>query len=201
MSGVQGATSSNQIVLLAGLTAMFAGAVSMAAGAYLSSKAERQVFEKEVREQAALVESEPYLAGEGIMKALEKGGLGKESSYRIAKLLMSEKSVLLRTFQEKVLGLGTAEISKPIQAALVMACAFMLGTMFPLLPYLFIRGNTALYSSIVMSGSALFSVGALKGRMARKPILFSGMEFLLIALGSAALGYTLGLLLGTSQFV
>src|SRR5262244_2106770 len=49
LAGIQGATENNLVVIITGLTAMFAGAVSMATGSYLSSNAEKEIFDKEIQ--------------------------------------------------------------------------------------------------------------------------------------------------------
>src|SRR5438128_554748 len=120
LAGVQGATESNIVVIITGLTAMFSGAISMAAGSYLSSGAQKEIFDKELREAEAMAEREPYMAAEGLLKALAEEGLSKEHSYRMVKVLSQQQNVFLRTFQEKVFGLGSAEINRPLQAALIM---------------------------------------------------------------------------------
>ena len=193
LAGVQGATESTAVVILAGMTSMFAGAISMAAGSYLSSSAEKEIFDKELREAEDLAGKEPYLAAEGLLKALSQEGLKKEQGYRIVKLLAQEERVFLRTFQEKVFGLGTAEINRPLQAALVMGLSFVVGALVPLLPYLMLAGMPALYLSITLAALTLFSVGVFKGRLAAKPLLASGLEFFFIAVGAALLGYGIGL--------
>jgi vacuolar iron transporter family protein len=193
LAGVQGATESNAVVIITGLTAMFAGAVSMAAGSYLSSSAEKEIFDKEIREAESLAEKEPYLAAEGLLKALSQEGLKRDESYRIVQLLLREESVFLRTFQEKVFGLGAAEINRPVQAALVMGLSFVVGALIPLGPYLFLAGMGALYLSIVLGGATLFAVGAFKGHLAGQSLLPSGLQFLAIAVGAAGFGYLIGL--------
>ena len=193
LAGVQGATENNAIVVLTGLTAMLAGAISMAAGSYLSSSAEKEIFAKELREAELLAANEPYLAKEGLLRALNQEGLQKEQSYRLVKLIAEEEGVFLRTFQEKVFGLGTAEVNRPLQAAVVMGASFIVGAVVPLLPYLIVSGNTALVVSAALGGITLFSVGVLKGRLAAKPLLASGLEFFVIAVGAAGLGYLIGL--------
>src|SRR3990172_6228295 len=135
LAGVQGATENNAVVIITGMTAMFAGAISMAAGSYLSSSAEKDIFDKELREAEVLAESQPYVAAEGLMRALSEEGLRKEQGYRIVKLFLSEEKTFLRTFQEKVFGLGAAEINRPLQAAFVMGLSFVVGAVIPLLPY------------------------------------------------------------------
>ena len=193
LAGVQGATESNAIVVLTGLTAMLAGGISMAAGSYLSSSAEKQIFDKELREAETLAENEPYLVAEGLLRALNQEGLQKEQGYRIVKLLAQEEKVFLRTFQEKVFGLGTAEVNRPVQAAMVMGVSFIVGALVPLLPYLIVSGNTALLVSAALGGITLFSVGVFKGHLAARPLVASGLEFFVIAVGAAGLGYLIGL--------
>jgi VIT1/CCC1 family predicted Fe2+/Mn2+ transporter len=193
LTGVQGATESTAVVIIAGLTSMFAGAISMAAGSYLSSSAEKEIFDKELREAQVLAEKEPYLAAEGLLKALSQEGLAREQSYSIVKLLLRQQEVFLRTFQEKVFGLGTAEINRPLQAAVVMGLSFVVGALVPLLPYLVLTGIEALYLSIAVSAVTLFAVGVFKGYLAAKSPLLSGVQFFAIAVGAAVLGYLIGL--------
>src|ERR1043166_610153 len=157
LTGVQGAAESNSVVIITGLTAMFAGAVSMAAGSFLSSSAEKDIFGKEWREAEVLAEREPYLAAEGLLKALHQEGLTREQSYGLVKLLLNEQQVFLRTFREKVFGLGSAELNRPFQAALVMGLSFAVGSLVPIVPYLILSGRSALYLSIVLSALTLRS--------------------------------------------
>src|SRR5262245_43510696 len=185
LAGIQGATESNAVVIITGLTAMFAGAISMAAGSYLSSSAEKEIFDKELREAEMLAEREPYLAAEGLLKALNQEGLPREQGYSVVKLLLRQQEVFLRTFQEKVFGLGSAEINRPLQAALVMAASFIVGALIPIVPYFVLKGTAALYISIAFSALTLFGVGVFKGRLAGKSQLRSGMQFFAIAVSAA----------------
>jgi VIT1/CCC1 family predicted Fe2+/Mn2+ transporter len=193
LAGIQGATESTIVVIITGFTSMFAGAISMAAGSYLSSSAEKEIFDKELREAAVLAEKEPYLAAEGLLKALSQEGLAREQSYSIVKLLLRQQDVFLRTFQEKVFGLGSAEINRPLQAAVVMGLSFVAGAFVPMIPYLILAGADALYVSIALSALVLFGVGIFKGYLAGKSAMLSGLQFFAIAVGAAALGYSIGL--------
>jgi vacuolar iron transporter family protein len=166
LAGIQGATENTLVVIIAGLTAMFSGAISMAAGSYLSSGAQKEIFDKELREAEKLAEREPYMAAEGLLRALGEEGLSKEQSYRMVKVLSQERNVFMRTFQEKVFGLGSAEINRPLQAALVMGLSFIMGATIPILPYMISSGLTALYISALLGGITLFGVGAFKGKLA-----------------------------------
>src|SRR5262249_49957765 len=98
LTGVQGATESTAVVIITGLTAMFSGAISMAAGSYLSSSAEKDIFDKELRDAEVLAQTEPYLAAEGLLKALNQECLAREQSYSIVKLIFRHQHSFLRTF-------------------------------------------------------------------------------------------------------
>jgi VIT1/CCC1 family predicted Fe2+/Mn2+ transporter len=193
LAGVQGATENNLVVIITGLTGMFSGAISMAAGSYLSSGAQKDIFDKEISDAEKLAEREPYLAAEGLLRALGEEGLSKERSYQLVKVLIQQRNVFLRTFQEKVFGLGSAEINRPLQAALIMGLSFVVGALVPLLPYIILSGVAALYASALLGGIALFGVGAFKGILAGQSILPSGFKFCLIAVSAAVAGYLIGL--------
>jgi VIT1/CCC1 family predicted Fe2+/Mn2+ transporter len=194
LAGVQSATENNAVVIITGLTAMFSGAISMAAGSYLSSGAQKEIFDKELGDAEKLAEREPYMAAEGLLKALSDEGLNKEQSYRMVKVLIQERNVFLRTFQEKVFGLGSADINRPLQAALVMGLSFIVGAVIPIVPYTIVAGLSALYLSALLGALTLFGVGAFKGYLAGKSLMLSGLEFCLVAVGAAGSGYLIGLI-------
>ncbi|MGH7873279.1 MAG: VIT1/CCC1 transporter family protein [Candidatus Binatia bacterium] len=193
LAGVQGATENNLVVIVAGFTAMFSGAISMAAGSYLSSCAQKDIFDKEIADAEKLVAREPYIAAEGLLKILGEEGLSKEQSYRFVKILLQERNVFLRTFQEKVFGLGSAEINRPVQAALVMGLSFVVGAIIPIVPYMIWSGVAPLYVSALLGGVTLFGVGAFKGYLAGQSLFMSGGQFFVIAVSAAGLGYLAGL--------
>lgn len=195
LAGMQAADSSRFVILMAGSAAVCSGAFSMSAGAYLSSKAEKEIFDHELKKEARFVEQEPYLAQESLLEALHSEGLAREACYRIVKLLHQQKSVFVTTFQEKVLGLGSADVNNPVKGALVMALSFILGGVLPLAPFVFLPLQWALFVAVLMTGAALFGVGMFKGRLAGQSLGRSGLEFFAIALIATGLGYAVGLAL------
>ncbi len=195
LAGMQAAGSSRFVVLMAGTASVLSGAFSMAAGTYLSSKAEKEIFNHELEQEARFVEKEPYLAQEELLQALHGEGLSREGSYRIVKLLHQDKSAFVATFQEKVLGLGSADVNNPGRAALVMALSFILGGLIPLTPFFVLSPQVALALSVTLAGVVLFGVGIFKGHLAGQHLGRSGLEFLAIALAASGIGYGIGLIL------
>jgi VIT1/CCC1 family predicted Fe2+/Mn2+ transporter len=200
VAGVHGATQDVRLVLLAGIVQMIAGAFSMAAGAYLSTKAEREVVEGQVRAEVARSLEEPYLAQEALLKALEADGLQRDRAYRVVALISQEWQAFLKTFREKVLGVGEAAERVPLSAALLMGVSFALGAVVPLAPYLVWSGYAALGAAVGLTAAALFGIGVMKAVFARTARLLSGFEFLAVAAAAAAVGYLLGLLLPPGLF-
>lgn len=192
VAGMQAAGSNRFVILMAGTAAVLSGAFSMSAGAYLSSKSEKEIFDHELQKEAKFVEREPYLAQEGLLQALHGEGLTRETSYRIVKLLHQQKSVFVATFQEKVLGLGSADVNNPVKGALVMALSFIVGGVIPVAPFVVLPLDVALIVAAVLTCVALFAVGMFKGRLAGQPPGRSGLEFLAIALIATGIGYGIG---------
>lgn len=195
LAGMQAAGSNRFTILMAGAAAVCSGAFSMSAGAYLSSKSEKEIFDHELRKEVDFIGREPYAAQEGLLQALCNEGLAREAAYRIVRLLHEQKSVFVATFQEKVLGLGRADLNNPIKGALVMALSFMIGGTIPMLSFIMAPLETALAIAVVLTGAALFGVGMFKGRLAGQSVMRSGVEFLAIALIATGIGYGIGFLL------
>ena len=196
LSGVQSAMEDQKVVVIAGLAQILTGALSMGIGAYLSTKAEKEVLEGIQKGKEAGWQEEPYLAQEQLLRAFEEEGLRREEGYRIVTILTKNAEVFRRTFHEKVLGIGSAAASRPVLAAGVMYLSFLVGGTFPISPYFFWIGKTALILSVALSAAALFATGFFKGVLAKKSPWRSGLEFFLIALISAMAGYGIGILLG-----
>ncbi|MBI2837676.1 MAG: VIT1/CCC1 transporter family protein [Acidobacteria bacterium] len=197
LSGVATATQDQRIVVITGIAAAITGGISMATGSYLSAKTEKEIFEKELLDQERLAADEPYLSQEALLDSLTADGLDRPSAYRIVKTLSKRQDLFLRTVQEKVLGLGTADISQPLKAATVMFLSFMAGATIPVAPFLVPLGRIAMPVAWVLSITTLLGVGIFKGVMTRKPALRSGLEFAAVALGSSIAGWLIGLAIQT----
>ena len=192
LSGVSAATQNRLTVIITGVAAAVTGGISMATGSYLASRTEKEIFEKEFLDQERLAADQPFLAQEALLQALVAEGLDRPAAYRLVKIISGNQSLLLRTVQEKVLGLGFADISQPVKASLVMFVSFMIGAAIPLLQFLLPLDRLALPTSWLLSVATLLGVGVFKGRLTGKPMLRSGLEFASIAVGSAAVGWLLG---------
>jgi VIT1/CCC1 family predicted Fe2+/Mn2+ transporter len=192
LSGMTAATQNPRIVVITGLAAAVTGGISMAAGSFLSNLTEKDIFEKELMDQERLAAREPHLAQEALLEALAADGLDRPSAYRVVKTLAKRQDLLLRTVQEKVLGLGSADLAHPWLASAVMFLSFVIGCLLPLLPYLAAPGPSALPLSWAVSIVTLMGVGVFKGKLTDKPLVRSALGFAAVALGAACAGWALG---------
>ncbi|MBI2930044.1 MAG: VIT1/CCC1 transporter family protein [Planctomycetes bacterium] len=192
LTGVSVATQDRWTVLLTGVAAAVTGGLSMATGSYLAARTEKDLFEKEFLDQERLAKEQPYLAQEALLESLVKEGLDRPAAYKVVQVMSSRQDLLLRTVQEKVLGLGSADISQPFQASLVMFASFAIGAVVPLLPHALNLGRLALWLSWLGSLVVLIAVGIFKGVLTNKPLVRSGLGFAAVALGSGGAGWVIG---------
>ena len=192
MAGIAGATGESVIIILTGVTAAIAGALSMGTGEYLSAKSEKEIFDFERKDADNLISNQPYIAQEGILESLVQDGLTRDSAYKVVEKLSEQEKIFRSTFAEKVLGIGEAEVVQPFRGAVTIALAFIFASLVPILPYIFFSDIFGIIFSILLTAIALFIIGVIKGKFAGLNIWMSGLEFFIIALSSAIVGYFIG---------
>jgi VIT1/CCC1 family predicted Fe2+/Mn2+ transporter len=198
VSTVAGASSDRHVVLIAGIASGLAGIFSMAAGEYIGSKSQREIFEAQILDERMEVHERPGEAEAEIAYMLEEDGLPHESAVHVASIMAEHPEVLLKTMVQKELGLEVeSDEGSPLQGALVMGAAFGLGAIPPILPHLFLSDDTAVIASVMATLAVLFGIGALKSRWTHRSWLSSGAEILVLGAVAGVAGYFFGSLLPT----
>lgn len=193
VSAVAAASDERFLILVAGIVTALAGMFSMAAGEYLSSKSQREVFDAQIAGEREEVETRPGEAEAEVAYMFEEDGLPPEEAAELARVVARHPDVLLRTMVEKELALHVEEhAGSPLQGALVMGAAFGLGAAVPVLPYLFLTGTAAIWVSLVATGAVLFGVGVVKARFTHRSPIRSGLEILAVGAAAGIVGYVFG---------
>ena len=192
---VAGASGDLFAVLVAGIAVGLGGVFSMAAGEYMSSKSQHEIFEAQIVGERQEVAERPGEAEAEMAYMFEEDGLPADVSATLARAVARHPEVLLKTMVEKELGLThrLAEGS-PMQGALVMGGAFGLGAAVPIIPYLLL-GVDATAVSVVATGAVLFGIGVVKSRWTNRSWLRSGGEILLLGAVAGVAGFFFGDLL------
>jgi VIT1/CCC1 family predicted Fe2+/Mn2+ transporter len=193
VSTVAGATPDRFPILVAGIASGLAGIFSMAAGEYMSSKSQREIFDAQVAGERDAVAERPGEAQAEVAYMLEEDGLPREHAEMVAGVMAQHPEVLLKTMVEKELGLTLEEAhGSPSRGALIMGVAFGVGAAVPIVPYLLLTPGLATVVSVLATGAVLFAIGAVKSRWTRRQWFRSGVEILLLGALAGVAGYFFG---------
>ena len=186
------AFESQTTVVVAGLAGALPGMISMATGALLGSRAERDVQRAEIEREAREIDTNPAEELAELVVLFQREGMTFQEARGLADEISQDRDLWLKTLVEKELGISTEETTNPVKDALVMGLAFITGAAVPLVPHFFLTGGTAIGVSVGATLAGLFSLGLLKGRMVERSPLRQGLEILGIGTVSAGIGYALG---------
>jgi len=195
VSTVGGATGERYPIVVAGIASALAGVFSMAAGEYLSSKSQREIYLAQIENEREEVRDRPDEAEAEVAFLLESEGLTAEAARRVAAELAREPKVLLKTMVEKELGLVVEEGHGPLQGAIIMGTSFGLAALVPIVPYLLLPASGAVWVSLILSGLVVFGIGVVKARWTKRNPIGSGLEVVALAAFGGIAGYFFGSLL------
>jgi len=198
--GFAGAQTNGEFVLLAGVAGLLAGAFSMGSGEYVSMRAQKELFERQIeleREELAL---DPEEEKKELTLIFRAKGLSREQAEETAARLMENPQIALETLVREELGLDPSSLGSPWGAAIGSFIAFGVGAVIPVIPF-FIGADASVgyvIASAGMSAIALFAVGASLSLFTGRSALFSGVRQLGLGAIAAALTFVIGRLVGVS---
>ncbi len=197
--GMTGAGVSNEVIILAGVAGLLAGAFSMAAGEYVSMRVQREVFERLIHLEAHEIGSDAEAERQELALVYQRKGISKDLAERLAEELMRDPNVALETHAREELGLDPDEgLGSPWAAAGSSFATFSLGAAIPLIPFLFGSGNAAVATSSVLALASLFGIGAGMSFLTGRPVYTSGLRMMLIGGGAAIVTFAVGKLLNVT---
>lgn len=195
--GVAGASGSHpSFVILAGVAGLLAGALSMAAGEYISMQSQRELFERQIELERAEMEAMPEEEEAELAAAYRAKGFARDEAARIAHRLFQDPDAALDILVREELGLDPDELGSPWGAASGSMISFAIGAAIPVIPFLFGGGPVITIISLGASLAALFAVGAGVSMLTGRGLVFSGLRQLGIGLAAAAVTYLIGSIIG-----
>jgi VIT1/CCC1 family predicted Fe2+/Mn2+ transporter len=133
--GVATASSAKEPIILATVAGLVAGALSMAAGEYVSVSSQTDTEKADIERERKELEEMPVEELNILAQIYEKKGLKKETAMQVA-IELTEKNALSAHISDE-LGINELSQANPIQAALASGAAFSVGGVLPLLVVLF----------------------------------------------------------------
>lgn len=197
--GVAGATSSTQTIFTAGMAGIVAGAISMAAGEYVSVSSSRDT-------EIALLEKEKYelkhfpeMELKELAELYEQKGLSKKTAIQVAKELSAEDPYKAHVDAE--LGIDPNNLTNPWHAAFASAASFLVGSSIPLLAVMLppenVRVPTTFFSVIL----ALVITGTVSGKISKAPILRAILRIVIGGALAMIVTYSIGYLFGVQTSI
>ena len=196
IAGVAGGHASRQVVLLAGLAGLAAGAFSMAVGEYVSVASQSELAEAEIEVERLELARHPDTEQRELAQVFIDRGVDAELAAEVARQLSRDPEEALEVHAREELGVTPGELPSPLLAAVSSFLSFALGAALPVLPYLF--GTGALWPAMVVAGVGLFGAGALASRVTARPWWFGGLRQLAFGAAAAGITYAVGALIGVN---
>jgi VIT1/CCC1 family predicted Fe2+/Mn2+ transporter len=196
VSGVAGAQLDARVIVILGVGNLLADGFSMATGDYLSTKSEREYYDREARRQAWEIEQFPDGQRAELRALYQQHGYSANEADQLVTVQTGHQARWVNAMMIEELGM-IKEDTNPIYNALATLGAFVIAGSLPLLIYLVglvtsVDPDTAFPISIALSAIALFALGAAKVFVTRLNPLRSGLEMLLVGGLAALVAYVIG---------
>lgn len=195
--GVAGAAPEADVVRVAGLAGLLAGAISMAAGEYNSMKVQAELLEREIELERIALAAEPEAEAEEYRAMLEARGFDADTAEDMAQAVMADPELALLAHTREELGIDPTSVGSPRDAAVSSFFAFCLGAVVPLVPWFLGGGAAAVIASLALAVVAAVAIGAVTARLTDRPaprIIVRQLAFTILpAIVTYAIGSAIGL--------
>ena len=161
--GVASAAGGESAVLLAAVAGLTAGAISMAAGEYVSVSSQKDTEQADLAKEQHELKTDPVKEHQELTDIYVKRGLTRELAQQVSDQLMAADALGAHARDE--LGLHEQTRARPIQAALASAASFAVGAAPPTLLAAFLQPSTVKVSVIAITLGLLAVLGAVAARL------------------------------------
>ena len=201
--GVAAATAQLKVIVVAALAATFSESIAMAGVAYTSALADHDYYLAEEAKELREIEEVPDVEREEVRQIFREKGLKGELLERVVDEITADKKVWVDVMMRDELHLTPVAKEGIVKRALVTGLATLIGSVIPLIPFLFvpmfgISVTAATLLALPLCAAVLFGVGAYKAVTLVGDWRISGLQMLIIGMVSAGAGYLIGRLLHVS---
>jgi VIT1/CCC1 family predicted Fe2+/Mn2+ transporter len=194
--GIAGATSDARMILLSGVAGVLAGALSMAAGEFVSVRSQRELYEHQILLEEHELDEYPEEEAEELALIYAARGMNLDEARGVAHKMLGDPKHALDVLAREELGLNPDDLGSAWSAAGFSFACFGGGALVPLLPFLIGFGGLA--AAAMLMAVALFALGALTSLFTGHRALRGGVRMLAIGAAAAGATYALGYLFGVS---
>jgi vacuolar iron transporter family protein len=197
--GVAGAAAPGSFVLISGVAGLLAGALSMAAGEYVSVRSQREMYEYQIALEREEIAEYPEEEAEELALIYEARGVALAQAREVSQALLARPEQALDVLAREELGLNPDNLGSPWGAGTASFLSFATGAAVPLIPFLInMRGGEALAATAVVTAVALFGAGLALSLFTGRQALRGALRMVLIGGGAGTLAFFVGRALGTA---
>ena len=196
VAGVAGATTDRKEILIAGIAGLVAGALSMAAGEYVSVSTQRDSERAMIRKEKHELRELPEEELEELTQIYQSKGLRRELAAQVAEELTAHDA--LAAHAEVELGIDPDELTNPWEAAGASFLSFTVGALIPLIAILLPTPDLRVPICFVAVALALVITGAVSARLGEAPARPAVIRNVLGGMLAMAITYGVGTLVGTA---
>lgn len=167
--GVAAAGASSAAIMVAGVAGLVAGAMSMAAGEYVSVSSQSDTEQADLERERKELASYPEHEHAELMAIYVSRGLDAELAAKVATQLTAHDALGAHARDE--LGISAILSARPVQAALASAGTFSVGAVLPLLVVMLVPLSALMWTVALSSLLFLALLGALAGRAGGASVL------------------------------
>jgi predicted membrane protein (TIGR00267 family) len=193
--GIAAATNDARVVLVAGLATTFAESISMGAVAFTTTLADADLYQSEREREYRHVREAPNLEIKEVRDIYAGRGFKGELLDRIVETITANQDVWVAVMMAEEHKLVPVDRKTAFRAAWVVGLSAVIGSLIPVVPFLFLPVTASMWASMLVTALTLFAIGAYKARMTVGKPIRSGLEMMIIGTLSALAGYLVGVLL------
>jgi vacuolar iron transporter family protein len=197
--GIAGAGAAPGFVLMSGAAGLLAGALSMAAGEYVSVRSQREMYEYQMALEREELAEYPEEEAEELALIYQARGVDLEQARAVSRALLAHPDKALDVLAREELGLNPDDLGSPWRAASASFVTFAFGALIPLIPFLaHMTGTRAVIAAAIVTAVALFVVGLGLSLFTGRQALRSALRMVLIGGGAGTLTFLVGRALGVA---
>jgi VIT1/CCC1 family predicted Fe2+/Mn2+ transporter len=194
--GVAAATPDPGAILVAGVAGLVAGAMSMAAGEFISVSSQRDSEQADIRREKVALKKMPEEELRELAAIYEERGLSSETALLVARELSARDALTAHVRDE--LGLSDALAARPLQAAFASGATFSSAAAIPVLAAWLAPAPATVPAVLAVSVAALAILGALGARAGGAPLVPATLRVLGWGIFAMAVTFAIGSLFGVS---
>lgn len=197
--GVAATGADARAVLIAGFAGALAGAISMAAGEWISVTAQVELFENVLRDLKSIVKSDKELLEKNLAENFVAHGVDPKTAGQAAADVAVSDGEFMSMYSTQVIGINKDELGSPWVAAISSFLLFTLGAIPPLLPWVFgMHGIEGIMLAIALTGVGSLFVGGYTAHTSGKNVAYGAVRQLLIVVFASVVTYGIGHLFGVA---